>query len=130
MNFANPSAFFLLILLAALIILREKKEIPFVARLPYPHLKYLASLSPTWRVRFARIPLFLIYGGLVLAIVALARPRMVMKGDQARARGIDIMMALDTSDSMRALDFNPKDRMTVAKQATKAFISHRQYDRI
>src|SRR4029077_4516111 len=44
--------------------------------------------------------------------------------------GINIMIALDTSGSMRALDFNPKDRITVAKQATKAFISHRQFDRI
>src|SRR6185295_18326711 len=53
-----------------------------------------------------------------------------MKGEEAHARGIDIMIALDTSGSMRALDFNPKDRMMVAKQATKTFISHRQYDRI
>jgi Ca-activated chloride channel homolog len=31
---------------------------------------------------------------------------------------------------MRALDFNPKDRMTVAKQAVRNFVSHRQFDRI
>lgn len=72
----------------------------------------------------------LLYAGLALAIVALARPRSLLKGEEARARGIDILIALDTSGSMRALDFNPKDRMTVAKQATKNFISHRQFDRI
>ncbi len=76
------------------------------------------------------LPGFLIYAGLALAIVALARPRTLLKGEEAHARGIDIMIALDTSGSMRALDFNPKDRMTVAKQATKSFISHRQFDRI
>jgi Ca-activated chloride channel family protein len=70
------------------------------------------------------------YAGLALATVALARPQTVLKGEEARARGIDIMIALDTSGSMRALDFNPKDRMTVAKQATKSFISRRKFDRI
>jgi Ca-activated chloride channel homolog len=130
MSFANPSVLLLLVLLATLIALREKKKRAFTARLPFPHLKSLQSLPMTWRVRFSRVPMLCVYGGLALAIIALARPRSVMKGDQARARGIDIMMVLDTSDSMRALDFNPKDRMIVAKQATKTFITRRRYDRI
>ena len=62
--------------------------------------------------------------------MALARPRTLLKGEEAHVRGIDIMIALDTSGSMRALDFYPKDRMTVAKQATKNYITHRQFDRI
>jgi Ca-activated chloride channel family protein len=71
-----------------------------------------------------------VYVGLAFSIVALARPRTVMKGEETNARGIDIMVAIDTSGSMRALDFNPKDRMTVAKEATRKFIAHRQFDRI
>src|SRR5262249_10497004 len=90
----------------------------------------LKSMPGTWRTRFKRIATYFIYAGFGLAIVALARPRTLLKGEEAHARGIDIMIALDTSGSMRALDFNPKDRMTVAKQATKTFISHRQFDRI
>lgn len=130
MTFANPSAFLALVILGLLIWLREKNGPVFRARLPYPTLTLMKSVADTWRTRFISLPAFLIYGGVALGIVALARPQTLMKGEEAHARGIDIMIALDTSGSMRALDFNPKDRMTVAKQATKSFISHRQFDRI
>ena len=130
MNFANPYAFLLLPILALLFWLRENKNPLFRARLPFPSLEGIKNLSGTWRTRFLRVPSFLIYAGLALAVVALARPRSILKGEEAHARGIDIMIAIDTSGSMRALDFDPKDRMTVAKQATKTFILHRQFDRI
>ena len=128
MRFANPSAFFLLIPLAALIAARLRwiRSAP----LPFPDLSIPKTLPTTWRVlalRWRAVPLYL---GIALAIVALARPQKVLKGEEARARGIDIMMTIDTSGSMRALDFDPLDRMAVAKRATKTFIMHRQYDRI
>ncbi len=130
MSFANPIVFLLFAPLGLLIWLREKRTPVFRARLPFPSLRLANSLPVTWRARLERIPDALIYAGIALAIVALARPRMVLKGVEAHARGIDIMIALDTSGSMRALDFDPLDRMAVAKKATKTFISHRQYDRI
>ena len=130
MNFANPIVFLLFIPLGLLIWWREKKAPLYRARLPFPSLTLMKSVPTTWRSRFLGIPPWLIYAGLGLAIVAWARPRTLLKGEEAKVRGIDIMIALDTSGSMRALDFNPKDRMTVAKQATKTFISRRQYDRI
>ncbi len=130
MSFANPSAFLLFLPLALFIWLRVKKSPAYRARMPFPTLDRMKSLPGTWRTRFQGVPAFLVYAGLALSIIALARPRTIMKGEEAHARGIDIMIALDTSGSMRALDFNPKDRITVAKQATKAFISHRQFDRI
>jgi Ca-activated chloride channel family protein len=130
MNFANPAAFLLLPLLGLLVWLREIKAAHYRAKLPFPSLATVKTLPTTWRTRFQSLPAYLIYAALALSIVALARPRTILKGEEARARGIDIMIALDTSGSMRALDFDPKDRMTVAKQATKTFISHRQFDRI
>jgi Ca-activated chloride channel homolog len=130
MNFADPAAFWLLPILAFLIAVRESGWFRWDARLPFPSITALQGLPVTWRIRLARLPRVLIYAGLVLSVVALARPRSVNKGAEARARGIDIMIALDTSDSMRALDFNPLDRMAMAKKSTKAFISHRTYDRI
>ncbi len=130
MNFANPPAFLLFVFLGLLAWLRERRSPAYRARLPFPSLDSLKSLPGTWRTHFSYVPAVLVYVGLALSIVALARPRSVMKGEEANARGIDIMVALDTSGSMRALDFNPKDRMTVAKEATREFISHRQFDRI
>src|ERR1019366_4218928 len=130
MSFANPSAFLLFLVLGLFIWLRDKKSPAYRARMPFPTLDRMTSLPGTWRTRFQGAPTLLVYAGLALSIIALARPRTIMKGEEAHARGIDIMIAFDTSGSMRALDFNPKDRITVAKQATKSFISHRQFDRI
>jgi Ca-activated chloride channel family protein len=130
MNFANPAFLLLLLLIGLLAWLREGRAPIFRARMPFPSLGFAKSLPGTWRTRFQRVPEWMIYAGLVFSIIACARPRTILKGEEARARGIDIMIAIDTSGSMRALDFNPKDRMTVAKQATKTFISHRQFDRI
>jgi Ca-activated chloride channel family protein len=130
MSFANPAAFLLLPMLGLLVWLRERREASFRARLPFPSLELARNLPMTWRAAWARVPVWILYGGLLLGIVALARPRSILKGAEARARGIDIMIALDTSGSMRALDFNPLDRMAVAKKATKNFIARRQYDRI
>jgi len=130
MNFANPSAFLLLPLLLLLAWGREWAASRYRARLPFPEIKVLQALPGTWRTRFNRIPVGILYAGLVLGVVALARPRSLLKGEEAKARGIDIMIALDTSGSMRALDFNPLDRMAEAKKATRMFIEHRKYDRI
>jgi len=130
MHFANPEAFLAWPFLAGFAWLRRAKRRPFRASLPFPDLAEARGLPSTWRARWKRLPEALLYGGLALAAVALARPQSVLKGEAARARGIDIMIALDTSGSMRALDFNPLDRMTMAKRATKTFITHRQYDRI
>ena len=130
MNFADPIAFLLLIPLAVIVWLREEGRFNFRARLPFPDVRVVHALPASWRMPFVRVPSILLYTGLGLAIVALARPRTLLKGEEAKARGIDIMIALDTSGSMRALDFDPQDRMTVAKRATRNFIMHRQYDRI
>lgn len=128
MHFANPLAFLLLLVLALLVGWREKR--PHQAALPFPNEALLRSLPETWRTRFGGLPRRLFYAGLAFGILALARPQSIIKGQEASARGIDIMIALDTSGSMRALDFNPLDRMAAAKKAAKNFITHRRYDRI
>lgn len=128
MNFAHPLFLLLWIPLAVLAWWRETRSA--AARLPFPESSPLAVAGSTWRTRLIWLPRAGVYAGLALAIVALARPRALLKGEEARTRGIDIMIALDTSGSMRALDFNPQDRMAVAKKSTKTFISNRQFDRI
>jgi Ca-activated chloride channel family protein len=130
MHFANPSAFWLLPILGLLIALRESQQSRYRATLPYPDLSPVDGLPATWRTRYGRWVWGFIYLGLALGIVALARPQSVLKGEAAKARGIDIMIAIDTSDSMGALDFDPLDRMAAAQRAAKNFIQHRQYDRI
>jgi Ca-activated chloride channel family protein len=67
---------------------------------------------------------------LVAATVALARPQAGARADSARGEGIDIMMVFDISSSMLAEDFQPLNRLAVAKDRIKAFIAKRHDDRI
>jgi Ca-activated chloride channel family protein len=68
--------------------------------------------------------------GLIFIALALARPQMEKGFETIRAEGIDIMLALDISGSMRAEDFKPDNRITVAKQVISEFISRINDDRI
>ncbi|HOW89433.1 MAG TPA: VWA domain-containing protein, partial [Elusimicrobiales bacterium] len=67
---------------------------------------------------------------LVLLALALARPQRVDKGDIPPTEGIDIMLCLDTSYSMAAVDFSPYNRLDAARNAAAEFIGHRANDRI
>jgi Ca-activated chloride channel family protein len=63
-------------------------------------------------------------------IVALARPRSGAHVETQTSEGINIVLAIDLSSSMLALDFRPANRIEVAKQKVKQFISRRSSDRI
>jgi Ca-activated chloride channel family protein len=63
-------------------------------------------------------------------IVALARPRSGAHVETQTSEGINIVLAIDLSSSMLALDFRPANRIEVAKQKVKQFISRRTSDRI
>lgn len=65
-----------------------------------------------------------------LLVVALARPQETLAGEDVSTEGVDIMIALDTSGSMDARDFQPRNRLEVAKQVAMDFIKGRVSDRI
>lgn len=62
-------------------------------------------------------------------VVALARPRTTLNEENIETEGIDIILSLDISGSMNALDFRP-DRLQAAKTKALDFISQRPNDRI
>jgi Ca-activated chloride channel family protein len=67
---------------------------------------------------------------LIGMIVALARPRTGRGLEDVSREGIDIVVALDISSSMLAEDFQPQNRLMVAKERLKQFIIGRPSDRI
>jgi Ca-activated chloride channel homolog len=69
---------------------------------------------------------------LVLAglIVALARPRAGARVQDTSSEGINIMLVIDLSSSMLAQDFQPRNRLEVAKERVKQFVAQRTSDRI
>ncbi len=67
---------------------------------------------------------------LILIILAAARPQIGEARQIVESEGIDIAIALDISGSMAALDFEPQDRLSVAKDMISEFIERRENDRI
>ena len=76
------------------------------------------------------LPLFLLVAAHAMMIVGLARPQFGFSKEEIRTEGIDIVLVLDTSGSMKAVDFKPKNRLHVAKKVAKEFIQGRRNDRI
>ena len=67
---------------------------------------------------------------IALLVLALARPQSGEKGEEILTEGVDIILALDVSSSMKAEDFKPKNRLHVAKQVVADFIRGRKNDRL
>lgn len=62
-------------------------------------------------------------------LLALARPRQAQGEERIKTDAIDIMLSLDLSTSMDAMDFQP-NRLEAAKQTAATFIDNRENDRI
>lgn len=75
------------------------------------------------------LPLTLCFIALFLSVIALSRPRKEGKHIIPPAKGIDIILTVDVSGSMAALDFKP-DRMQAAKATAADFVDKRATDRI
>ncbi|MCY4402627.1 MAG: VWA domain-containing protein [Candidatus Poribacteria bacterium] len=67
---------------------------------------------------------------IALLIFALARPQFSQSQERRYVEGINIFLALDVSDSMRAEDFNDTNRLQTAKSVIHDFLRFRESDRI
>lgn len=83
------------------------------------------------RGKFKRVvSLFLIVQAISFLIFAMARPQSGQTLHTRSARGVDIILALDISSSMEAMDFHPLTRFEAAKEVVSDFIKLRTSDRI
>lgn len=89
----------------------------------------LQDLPGNWRSYGPWITLTLQVAAIVLVIIALARPQLENSHIERSAKGIDIMLALDISSSMKAEDLKPS-RFKAAKMVASDFIDKRISDRI
>ena len=129
MTFLHPELLWLLLLLPALLITyivwRRRQH----ASLRVPSLLFLRDMRGGLRVylRHSLFVLRLIALGLI--IVALARPQSSSSWSEDRVEGIDIMLTMDISTSMLAMDFQP-NRVEAAKEVAMRFIANRPNDNI
>src|SRR5579883_2293440 len=114
--------------------------------LSFPTVAPLLAGPRGWRTRIRDLPGILRGAALAMAVLALARPQNVLRGESAEERGIDIVVVLDLSGSMRAVMDAPggmapapspgarqgrrATRLDTAKDVIVDFISRRKTDRI
>ncbi len=128
-TFANPYAFYLLILIPLLIahyIWRYKKSF---STLNVSTFQGLEKAKPTLKLRFRHLPFVLRVAALVFFIITLARPQSSTSNKEFKTEGVDIVLALDISGSMTAEDLQP-NRIEAAKKTALQFIEERNDDRI
>jgi len=129
MRFAYPWVLALLALLPLLGSLRLRYDRRKRGTLRFSDITHLKHVPPSAGMMLrAVVPVLrLLIVGLV--IVALARPQAGWKEEEATTEGIDIMLALDVSNSMQTQDFRP-NRLEAAKRVVADFIDGRKNDRI
>src|SRR5580698_2762444 len=109
MNFAAPKILWLLLIVMPPLIIfywwawRKRQQLitQFTSERLLGHLK--VGVSPSRQ----KVRMVLIGASVALLIVAIARPQWGVTREEARQRGLDIIVAIDTSNSMRAEDVTP-----------------------
>ncbi len=99
------------------------------ASLQLSNLEWTKGLKTNLKTRFRHIPFAFRMIAISLLIIVMARPQIFTKQKHTNIEGIDIILALDVSGSMRAMDLKP-NRLEAAKEVAIQFIDGRQNDRI
>jgi Ca-activated chloride channel family protein len=129
-QYASTISFWLLLPLAIVVfwsLYSRRKKTP---TLQFSSVSVFKGSRPGVKTRLMHLPLFLKTLGLVLAIMALARPQEANTKVKKNIEGIDIVIALDVSDSMLIEDMKPLNRLEAAKDTIKRFVEKRTSDRI
>lgn len=128
MRFASPQ--FLGLLILVLIAVWYGVTRTRLNHIIFSDISRLKSLEDRTTKRLIALQKWLRYGALIIIVVALARPQGVYVEKEYTTQGVDIMLLLDVSGSMRAEDFKPDNRLAVAKHTISQFVSKRESDRM
>lgn len=130
MRFANPLFLILLGIVPLLVwdYLRRNKSRE--ASIVFSDVSIVKNIRPGLRVAYRHVPAILRMAAIFIFILALARPQAGQEEEEIITEGIDIMLTLDTSGSMKAEDFKPQNRLGAAKEVIDEFIRSRKNDRI
>lgn len=130
-RFAYPHFLFLIIavIIYGIFVYRKKPEAITFSQAS--RLKYLTGRSSDLIVK---LPLILKIISFVLIIIAFARPQKYNVSSEIKTSGVDIILCIDTSGSMRALDFmidgKRVTRLDAVKYVVNDFVKKREHDRM
>jgi len=129
-RFQDPIFLVFVLVAIGLLVYYFKFKKARAATIRYSDVNLVRRLKPSFRIRERHVLPMLRALAIILLAFALARPQSGRKGQEISSEGVDIMLVLDISGSMRAEDFKPHNRLYVAKQVIKEFIEGRHSDRI
>ncbi len=130
MHFANPAYFLLLLLLPGAVWLCRTRARRLEPRLLYSDVTALLTRGRSLRAHARRALPWSRAAAVCLVVLALARPQKVLPREEFQGEGIDIVLVMDLSYSMRAEDFPPGNRFQGAKSVLSRFVSGVTNDRL
>jgi Ca-activated chloride channel family protein len=128
-TFRDPQFFLFLILIAGLALYFFFRKKNF-GTLTFSSFLLVQNLHQSLRARLALLPIILKFISAVLLVLAIARPQTSDTLTKKNVEGIDIIVALDISDSMLIEDMRPTNRLESAKETLRQFIEKRVSDRV
>jgi Ca-activated chloride channel family protein len=129
-RFANPDFLYLLLVLPVMVVLflinawRRRRSLK---KLGDPGL--VARLLPEMSGTRPVVKFLLLLLGFSASIIMLARPQFGSKIEEVKKQGVEVIIALDVSNSMLAEDIQP-NRLTRAKQAIERLVDNLENDKI
>jgi Ca-activated chloride channel family protein len=129
-RFQNPEFLYLLFILpflaAGFIYLNIQKR-KAVEQLGYRPL--VKRLMPELSLKRSYLKFWLTFAAIVFGIIVIARPQFGTKIEKVERKGIELVIAIDVSNSMLARDIKP-DRLSKAKQILTRIIDERRNDKV
>jgi len=129
-RFAHPEFLYLLLLIPVLIgvfiytkMLRRRN----ISKFGNPEL--LADLMPNVSFIRPQVKFYIQLAAVILLIIVLAQPQFGIKEESEKRKGIEVMIALDVSNSMMAQDVQPS-RLEKAKQVLSQLVDGMTNDKI
>ena len=126
-SWENPLFLWVMLLVPLIFVVRWAIRYYLTQKLPVAVSSRDLKSSPSNLVRL--VPEILLMLVLLLLLTALARPQKTNEKVEQYTEGIDIMIAMDISQSMQIEDFEP-NRLEAAKKVALDFINGRLQDRI
>ena len=132
LRFASPWFFLFLAIIPAAFYYRNKKRVNPAMGLSGPI--SVKDITGSFFITVSRMLPALKYTAFALLVIAMARPQWGVEKRNILTEGINILLAVDVSESMAALDFK-RDKKTVnrleaVKGVVRDFIAKRNGDRI
>ncbi len=131
-RFASPLFFLCLLFVPILLFVRRKGQ--FRPVLFQSRIGQAERITGSFFIHTRYVVPFLKYSALCVMIIALARPQWGSQKKNIETEGVNIILALDVSGTMSALDFKKNgkiiDRLEAIKGVVRDFVAKRENDRI